>query len=155
MKLSELEKGHVVMVSPCYGECNSERIKVGAMIVNVLDVSKGLVQIENQSMPPIFAFVDPKNISGIQLNDYVMERIGFSPISGPCPTYNGTFDKAYCQKIDGKLFYVIKLGEAFYLATSPSTPLKNVACVHNLQREIGRCGKNFEVSKNNFANDLS
>lgn len=151
MKLSELEKGYVVMVSPCYGECNSERIKVGAMIVNVLDVSEGLVQIENQSMPPIFAFVDPKNISGIQLNDYVMEIIGFSPIGTKCPILNGSFTEVYEANIEGKKRYVIYDGDRYKYVRGASAGVEEVLFVHDLQSLI----KDFKVSKNSFANDLS
>ncbi len=151
MKLNELREGYAVMVEPCYGMSNKGHTIVGLMIVNVLGISDGLVKIEDRTLPDIIAFVDPKNLSGIRLNDCVMKIIGFSPIGTQCPIYNGNFAEVYEINIGGKMHYVIYDGDRYkYVRGKSSTP-DDVLFVHDLQGLI----KGFEVPKNNFANALS
>lgn len=146
MDLSELKEGYAVIVTPCYGRCNGQPIKVGLMVVNVLNIIDELVQIEDQSAPPIFAFVDPKQICGIKLNDWIIEAIGFICIGTQCPIRHESFKNVYEQNIGGKMRYVVFDGDRYSYVRSSSGPLEDVEFVHDLQRLI----TGFDVSKNQF-----
>lgn len=152
MKITDLEKGFLTIVIPCMGWADSEPRRIGLVVVNILDfMPDGMVRITGLNDPQTITIVKPEYIYGMPLYDYSLRAIGFSPISNVCPEHVGQYDMVYSQDINGKTYYVTYDGRVYGLVGSKSSPLIEVEFVHDLQREIGKLGNKFEVSKHKFA----
>lgn len=147
MDIKDLQKGSIVLVPTCEGYCNGVKTFVPFQVANIGDLSDGVLitVLEN----PV-TMVNISDLSGIRLTDFIIKLIGFSPIKGECPAYSRPFDNAYACNIGGKLFYIVKYGGGYHLAFEKSRPTTEVSFVHELQKEIGKFGKDLEISKNVF-----
>ena len=139
MKKEDLKIGHVIKTGLCHGYSGINTVDLPLMVANVKDLPSTRNNVELVGVvnsPEVFVLAD--DIEGIRLNEFILNRLGFTEIDPTNPnSFPGHIQKAYEATIEGKkIQIVLDTTDNYALACGKSRPLEYISCVHEIQNNV-------------------
>lgn len=136
MKKEDLKIGHVIKTGLCHGYNGINTVDLPLMVANVKDLSSNVELVGVVNSPNVFVLAG--DIEGIRLNEFILNRLGFTeidPTNANC--FSRDIQKAYEATIEGKkIQIVLDTTDNYALACGKSRPLEYISCVHEIQNNV-------------------